>query len=49
MGVECGLPAWIDEAEQCEGGSLARGAALQARSEGFNLERKSKIGECGFW
>ena len=23
-GVGCGLPAWIDEAEQREGGSLAR-------------------------
>ena len=45
MGVWCGLPTWIDEAEQHEGGSPARGAALQARSEGFNLERKAKIGE----
>ena len=24
MGVRCGLPAWIDEAEQREGGSLTR-------------------------
>ena len=24
MGVGCGLPAWIDEAEQREGGSPAR-------------------------
>ena len=24
MGVGCGLPAWIDEAEQHEGGSQAR-------------------------
>ena len=24
MGVGCGLPAWIDEAKQHEGGSLAR-------------------------
>ena len=24
MGVWCGLPAWIDEAELREGGSLAR-------------------------
>ena len=45
MGVGCGLPAWIDEAEQCEGGSPARGAALRARSEGFKLERKAETGE----
>ena len=46
MGVGCGLPAWIGEAEQREGGSPARGgAALQARSEGFNLERKAERGE----
>ena len=45
MGVWCGLPTWIDEAEQREGGSPARGAALQARSEGFNLERKAEAGE----
>ena len=45
MGVGCGLPAWIDEAEQREGGSPARGVALQARSEGLNLERKVEIGE----
>ena len=40
IGVGCGLPTWIGEAEECEGGS-----ALQARSEGFNLERKAKTGE----
>ena len=45
MGVGCGLPAWIDEAEQHEGGSLARWAALEARSECFNMERKAEIGE----
>ena len=45
MGVWCGLPAWMDEAEQREGGSAGRGAALLARSEGFNLERKAVIGE----
>ena len=45
MGVGCGLPAWIGEAEQHEGGSPARVAALQARSEGFNLERKAETGE----
>ena len=45
MGVGCGLPAWIGGAEQREGGSPARGAALQARSEGFNLERKAETGE----
>ena len=48
MGVGCGLPAWIDEAEQREGGSPARGEALQARSEGFNLERKAETGEMWF-
>ena len=47
-GVGCGLPAWIDEAEQHEGGSPVRGATLQARSEGFNLERKAEIGEMWF-
>ena len=45
MGVGCGLPAWIGEAEQCEGGSPARGVSLQERSEGFNLEWKAKTGE----
>ena len=45
MGVGCGLPAWINEAETREGGSPASQAALQARSEGFNLERKAEIGE----
>ena len=45
MGVWCGLPTSIDEAEQHEGGSPARGATLQARSEGFNLERKAETGE----
>ena len=45
MGVWCRLPTWIDEAKQHEGGSPTRGAALQARSEGFNLERKAKTGE----
>ena len=45
MGVWCGLPAWIDKAKQHEGGSSARGATLQARSEGFNLERKAETGE----
>ena len=45
MGVGCGLPAWIGEAEQREGGSPERGATLQARREGFNLERKEEIGE----
>ena len=45
MGVGCGLPAWIGEAEQHEGGSPTRGAALQARSEGFNLERKAETGK----
>ena len=45
MGTWCGLPAWIDEAEQREGGSPVRGAALQARSEDFNLKRKAETGE----
>ena len=45
MGVGCGLPAWIGEAEQREGGS----PTLQARSEGFNLEMKVETGKCGFW
>ena len=26
MGVGCGLPAWIEEAEQREGGSPVRGS-----------------------
>ena len=34
----------IGKAEQHEEGSLARGAVLQARSEGFNLERKAERG-----
>ena len=38
MGVGCGLPAWIGEAEKQEGGS----PVLQARSEGFNLESKAE-------
>ena len=38
MGVGCGLPAWIGEAEQREGGS-------PARIGGFNLERKAETGE----
>ena len=41
MGVGCGLPAWIGEAEQREGVS----PMLQARSEGFNLEKKAETGE----
>ena len=45
MGVGCGSPAWIDEAEQHEGGASGEEAGLQARSEGFNLERKAETGE----
>ena len=41
MGVGCGLPAWIGEAEQRGGVS----PALQTRSEGFKLERKAERGE----
>ena len=41
MGVGCGLPAWIGEAEQRGGGS----PVLQIRSEGVNLEKKAETGE----
>ena len=40
MGVGCGLLAWIDEAEQREGGSPVR--RRRCKSEGFNLERKAE-------
>ena len=45
MGVGCGLPAWIGEAEQRGGVACVEAATLQARSEGFNLERKAETGE----
>ena len=43
MGVGCGLPAWIGEAEKCEGGSPTRrqrrykqGVRFQLGKEGGN-------------
>ena len=49
MGDGCGLPTWIGEAEQREGGSPERGVAMQVRSEGFNLDNKEEQWKCGFW
>ena len=49
-GVGCGLPAWIGEAEQREGGSPAR---RQRRcKQGVKVSTwkgRRKEGKCGFW
>ena len=45
MGVGCGLSTWIDEAEKYGRRVAGEEAALQARSEGFNLESKAETGE----
>ena len=40
MGVGCGLPAWIDEAEQCEGGLPARGGGAASKELRFQLGKE---------
>ena len=45
MGVGCGLPAWIDEAEKHEGGSPARRRRCKQGVMVFNLKRKVETGE----
>ena len=40
MAVWCGLPAWIDEAEQCEGGLPARGGGAASKELRFQLGKE---------
>ena len=50
MGVGCGLPAWIGEAEQREGGSPAR--RRRRCKQGVKVSTwkgRRKEGKCGFW
>ena len=50
MGVGCGLPAWIGEAEQREGGSPAR--RQRHCKQGVKISTwkgRRKEGKCGFW
>ena len=45
MGVGCGLPAWIDEAEQREGGSPARRRCCKQGVKVSTWKGKAEIGE----
>ena len=50
MGVGCGLPARIEEAEQHEGGSPTR--TRQRCKQGVKVSTwkgRQKEGKCGFW
>ena len=50
MGVGCGLPAWIGEAEEREGGSPAR--RRRRCKQGVKVSTwkgRQKEGKCGFW
>jgi len=50
MGVGCGLPTWIGEAEQREGGSPAR--RRRRCKQGVKVptwKGRRKQGKCGFW
>ena len=50
MGVRCGLPAWIGEAEQREGGSPARRRRCCKQGVKVSTWKASqKEGKCGFW
>ena len=49
MGVGCGLPAWIGEAEQREGGSLARRRRCKQGVKVSTWKGRWKQGKCGFW
>ena len=50
MGVGCGLPAWIGEAEQPEGGSPARRRRRCKQGVKVSTWKGSrKEGKCGFW
>ena len=50
MGVGCGLPAWIGEADQREGGSSAR--RRRRCKQGVKVSTRKgrrEEGKCGFW
>ena len=49
MGVGCGLPAWIGEAEQREGGSPARRRRCKQGVKVSTWKGRQKGGKCGFW
>ena len=49
MGVGCGLPAWIDEAEQREGGSPVRRRRCKQGVKVSTWKGRRKEGKCGFW
>ena len=49
MGVGCGLPAWIDEAEQREGGLPARRQHCNQGVKVSTWKGRQKQGKCGFW
>ena len=49
MGVGCGLPAWIDEAEQLEGGSPTRRRRCKKGVKVSTWKGRWKRGKCGFW
>ena len=48
-GVGCGLPAWIDEAEQREGGSPTRRRRCKQGVKVSTWKGRRKEGKCGFW
>ena len=48
-GVGYGLPAWIGEAEQLEGGSPARRQRCKQGVKVSTWKGRQKEGKCGFW
>ena len=48
-GGRCGLPAWIDEAEQREGGLSARRRRCKQGVKVSTWKGRRKEGKCGFW
>ena len=48
MGVGCGLPTWIDEAEQREGGSPARRRCCKQGVKVSTSKGRQKHGKCSF-
>ena len=48
-GVDCGLPAWIDEAEEREGGSPTRRRRCKQGVKVSTWKGRRKEGKCGFW
>ena len=48
MGVGCELPAWIEEAEQREGGSPTRRRRCKQGVKVSTWKERRKQGKCGF-